>query len=228
MLRGLDNSTIFRQESGTISTDLEMDMACAGDNGGVGGYWGEDATFSSVSDADRSSISAVFDDNCFLTMADEHLFGEGSFNACLRPMETVYGERLSGGEYAPVQSFVDLESKTRVAPSQQTPKKRKGRPRVNRERYCQVCGKRFPRKANLDIHMVMHNGTLPHGCPNVGCEKRYRWKSSLAHHLRVSCPAKSIEQYVAASNVPPKVEWTNPFMEYQPEIIRGMKEENST
>lgn len=49
---------------------------------------------------------------------------------------------------------------------------------------CQApdCGKVFMRRYNLKVHMRKHTQESPYMCTVVGCGKRFKWRSSMAHH----------------------------------------------
>ena len=50
---------------------------------------------------------------------------------------------------------------------------------------CKLCGKFFPKKANLVAHVYIHLGYRQHKCP--ACEKGFFHKSSLITHVRNEC-----------------------------------------
>lgn len=48
---------------------------------------------------------------------------------------------------------------------------------------CTLCGKTFKRAHNLKIHGRLHNDDRPYVCPFAGCDKGFRWKSSIVSHI---------------------------------------------
>ncbi|MCY4473567.1 MAG: C2H2-type zinc finger protein [Kistimonas sp.] len=48
----------------------------------------------------------------------------------------------------------------------------------------ETCGKRFPQKYNLNLHLHTHTGERPYVCSQDGCKKRFNVKSNLATHMR--------------------------------------------
>lgn len=48
---------------------------------------------------------------------------------------------------------------------------------------CTLCGKTFKRAHNLKIHGRLHNDDRPYVCPFPGCDKGFRWKSSIVSHI---------------------------------------------
>lgn len=48
---------------------------------------------------------------------------------------------------------------------------------------CSECGKIFKRAHNLKIHGRLHSGAKPYACPFSGCNKEFRWKSSIVSHM---------------------------------------------
>ena len=44
--------------------------------------------------------------------------------------------------------------------------------------------KAFERLYNLKVHRRKHNGDKPYSCPMHPCEKKFRWRSSMAHHVK--------------------------------------------
>ncbi|CAN8075725.1 unnamed protein product [Agarophyton chilense] len=49
---------------------------------------------------------------------------------------------------------------------------------------CPVCRKAFDRMYNLKVHFRKHTGETPYTCPVQNCAKQFRWRSSMAHHVR--------------------------------------------
>ncbi|XP_053545631.1 zinc finger protein 567 [Bombina bombina] len=54
--------------------------------------------------------------------------------------------------------------------------------REEKTHQCNVCGKQFPYKSRLTIHLRSHTGEKPHGCNE--CGKRFADKSNLSVHQR--------------------------------------------
>lgn len=44
------------------------------------------------------------------------------------------------------------------------------------------CDRTFDRKYNQKVHMRIHDGQMPYKC--TLCDKSYRWRTSLQHHMR--------------------------------------------
>lgn len=42
----------------------------------------------------------------------------------------------------------------------------------------------FERRYNLRVHMRRHTGETPYPCKQPGCSQMFKWRSSLAHHMK--------------------------------------------
>jgi hypothetical protein len=49
---------------------------------------------------------------------------------------------------------------------------------------CSICSRTFKRKRSVKIHMNIHSSEKPHKCNIEGCNKAYRWPSSLRYHVQ--------------------------------------------
>ena len=47
------------------------------------------------------------------------------------------------------------------------------------------CGKSFTRRARLNEHEHLHNGTQPHRCSHAGCKKAFAARYTLLIHERI-------------------------------------------
>lgn len=50
------------------------------------------------------------------------------------------------------------------------------------------CTRSFDRRYNLKVHFRRHTNETPYPCKAAGCEERFKWRSSLAHHMRTRHP----------------------------------------
>uniref|UniRef100_A0A8C2FGT1 C2H2-type domain-containing protein n=1 Tax=Cyprinus carpio TaxID=7962 RepID=A0A8C2FGT1_CYPCA len=71
--------------------------------------------------------------------------------------------------------------------------------------HCQVCGKTFRLRAQLNAHLRSHSDEKPFKCDN--CEKAFKYTWNLNKHKREQCSQKIVpheKSSVPDSNFPPK------------------------
>ncbi|GAB0496853.1 hypothetical protein MMPV_008174 [Pyropia vietnamensis] len=56
--------------------------------------------------------------------------------------------------------------------------------KMRRAFMCTTCGKHFRRAHNRKVHARVHTNETPYRCTFEGCDRRFRWKSSLVSHRR--------------------------------------------
>lgn len=56
--------------------------------------------------------------------------------------------------------------------------------KTRRAFMCTTCGKHFRRAHNRKVHARVHTNETPYRCTFAGCDRRFRWKSSLVSHRR--------------------------------------------
>lgn len=56
--------------------------------------------------------------------------------------------------------------------------------KTRRAFMCTTCGKYFRRAHNRKVHARVHTNETPYRCTFEGCDRRFRWKSSLVSHRR--------------------------------------------
>lgn len=74
-------------------------------------------------------------------------------------------------------------TRVRVSAAAAGPKKPLAK-RPAKRHTCLVCNKQFKRAHNLKIHGRMHTNELPFACPEAGCGKAFKWKSSIVSHAK--------------------------------------------
>lgn len=80
---------------------------------------------------------------------------------------------------APTSATAEAEIVMRSSPSELVPEAVLPKPK----HVCSECGKIFKRAHNLKIHGRLHSGAKPYACPFSGCDKEFRWKSSIVSHM---------------------------------------------
>lgn len=56
--------------------------------------------------------------------------------------------------------------------------------KTRRAFMCTTCGKHFRRAHNRKVHARVHTNETPYRCAFAGCDRQFRWKSSLVSHRR--------------------------------------------
>ena len=84
----------------------------------------------------------------------------------------------------------DLEANHQIQ-KEETTFNKKGAKRKRAQHECDVCGKVFDRRSNLDIHMRTHTNERPYECDV--CDKAFRQSGHLQSHMRIHANEKPYE-----------------------------------